>query len=240
VLARALALEQGREGASSVLLEDPDTVSVLDMVKEKLSGQMAARLLEGSKEGAVRVCLDNLARLLQAATRKRSSRPPSLLSSLPGPTEGPAAGAEGGAGARLEIARAVAAALVGAGRADIPEPELEWLVEQLLRETAAAEPGTPAGEAARESLAGLERLRLEEERRSEARPEIELVEMVDVQEEEQEADELDGLTMEELQSLLGNFRNLSRQEQVTSDKQLKTSSLDGHDRLHASAGDPGP
>ena len=62
VLARALALEQGREGSSAVLLEDPDTVSVLELVKEKLSGQMAARLLEGSKEGAVRVCLDNLAR----------------------------------------------------------------------------------------------------------------------------------------------------------------------------------
>ena len=45
-----------------MLLEDPDTVSVLELVKEKLSGQMAARLLEGSKEGAVRVCLDNLAR----------------------------------------------------------------------------------------------------------------------------------------------------------------------------------
>merc|ERR1719228_5214 len=79
VLARALSLEQSREGASKVLLEDPDTVSILDMVKEKLSGQMAAGLLEGSKEGAVRVCLDNLTRLLQNATKKRSLNPSSLL-----------------------------------------------------------------------------------------------------------------------------------------------------------------
>jgi len=45
VLARALALQQGREGSSAVLLEDPDTVSVLE-----LYGQMVARLLEGSNK----------------------------------------------------------------------------------------------------------------------------------------------------------------------------------------------
>ena len=50
VLARALALQQGREGSSAVLLEDPDTVSVLELVKEKLYGQMVARLLEGSNK----------------------------------------------------------------------------------------------------------------------------------------------------------------------------------------------
>ena len=33
-----------------MLLEDPDTVSVLELVKEKLYGQMVARLLEGSNK----------------------------------------------------------------------------------------------------------------------------------------------------------------------------------------------
>ena len=33
-----------------MLLEDPDTVSVLELVKEKLSGKMVARLLEGSNK----------------------------------------------------------------------------------------------------------------------------------------------------------------------------------------------
>ena len=47
ILARSLSLEQRREGAGRVLLEDPDCVSVLDMVKEKLHGQMMAGLLSG-------------------------------------------------------------------------------------------------------------------------------------------------------------------------------------------------
>ena len=33
-----------------MLLEDPNTVSVLELVKEKLYGQMVARLLEGSNK----------------------------------------------------------------------------------------------------------------------------------------------------------------------------------------------
>merc|ERR1711884_484435 len=70
---------QTREGASSVLLEDPDTVSILDMVKEKLSGQMVAGLLEGSRQGAVRVCLTSLNRLLNIATKKRSDDISSLI-----------------------------------------------------------------------------------------------------------------------------------------------------------------
>ena len=72
---------QKRDGASKVILEDPDSVSILDMVKEKLHGQMMAGLLSGSREGAVRVSLDNLTRLLQGATKKRSVNPNLLLSS---------------------------------------------------------------------------------------------------------------------------------------------------------------
>ena len=62
-----------------MLLEDPDTVSILDMVKEKLSGQMVAGLLEGSRQGAVRVCLTSLNRLLNIATKKRSDDISSLI-----------------------------------------------------------------------------------------------------------------------------------------------------------------
>jgi len=65
ILVRALSLEQSRDGASGVLLEDPDTVSVLDLVKEKLAGQMVAGLLAGSRAAAVRLATDHLTRLLQ-------------------------------------------------------------------------------------------------------------------------------------------------------------------------------
>ena len=46
---QVLSLEGRRPGASKVVLQDPDTVSILDMVKEKLQGQMLAGLLTGNK-----------------------------------------------------------------------------------------------------------------------------------------------------------------------------------------------
>lgn len=42
IIGRALNLEQLRIGASNVLLEDATVACILDMVKEKLSGQMLA------------------------------------------------------------------------------------------------------------------------------------------------------------------------------------------------------
>ena len=47
ILAKTLSLEKKRPGTGNVILEDPDSVSVLDMVREKLSGQMMAGLLAG-------------------------------------------------------------------------------------------------------------------------------------------------------------------------------------------------
>ena len=193
VLARALALEQGKEGASMILLEDPDTVSILDMVREKLSGQLAARLLEGSKEGAVRVCLDNLARLLQSATKKRSSNPSHLIESSPQPSLVGGGGSQGlqtEADAKLLLARSVAIALVQAGREDISDAELEVLMDQLMRETASVDNGI-VGQVAKNHLAAKQQRGGEEDD-----DEITVVEMEDVQKEERE--DLDGLTMEEL------------------------------------------
>lgn len=42
LIAKALNLEQNKEGASNVMLENPDVACILDMVKEKLQGQMVA------------------------------------------------------------------------------------------------------------------------------------------------------------------------------------------------------
>ena len=192
VLARALALEQGKDGASMILLEDPDTVSILDMVREKLSGQLAACLLEGSKEGAVRVCLDNLARLLQGATKKRSSNPSHLIESSPQPSVVVGGGSQGlqtEAEAKLLLARSVAIALVQAGKEDISDAELEALMDQLMRETASVDNGI-VGQVAKNHLAAKQRGGDEDD------DEITVVEMEDVQKEEREG--LDGLTMEEL------------------------------------------
>ncbi len=87
------------------MLADPDVACIMEMVKEKLSAQMMAGeicysahvhlsctfrcslpslfihagLLQDTKEGAVRVALDHLTRLLRASTKKRPLQPPKLL-----------------------------------------------------------------------------------------------------------------------------------------------------------------
>ena len=174
-----------------ILLEDPDTVSILDLVREKLSGQLSAQLLEGSKEGAVRVCLDNLARLLQNATKKRTSNPSHLIESSPQPSVigTHSQGIQTEAEAKLLIARSVAIALVQAGREEITDEELEALMDQLMRETASVDKSI-VGQVAKNHLAV--KLRGTEDDDDE----ITVVEMEDIQKEGRE--ELDGLTMEEL------------------------------------------
>ena len=39
ILSRAITLENNKEGSGNVLLEDPDIAAILQMTKEKLSGQ---------------------------------------------------------------------------------------------------------------------------------------------------------------------------------------------------------
>ena len=72
---------------------------------------------------------------------------------------------------------------------------------------------------AREHMAALRKVRVQEQQREERpveRPEVEVVDMdLEVADERGAMDSLDDLTMEELGSLLGNFKNLSKQEQVT-------------------------
>ena len=75
------------------------------------------------------------------------------------------------------------------------------------------------GEVARDHMASLRKVRVQEQQREERlveRPDVEVVDMdLEVADERGARDSLDDLTMEELGSLLGNFKNLSKQEQVT-------------------------
>ena len=45
ILSRAITLENNKEGSGNVLLEDQDIAAILQMSKEKLSGQIIAGLL---------------------------------------------------------------------------------------------------------------------------------------------------------------------------------------------------
>eukprot|EP00092_Neocalanus_flemingeri_P001633 GFUD01001743.1.p1 GENE.GFUD01001743.1~~GFUD01001743.1.p1 ORF type:complete len:1274 (+),score=352.69 GFUD01001743.1:59-3880(+) len=224
VLAKALSLEQSREGASKVLLEDPDTVSILDMVKEKLSGQMAAGLLEGSKEGAVRVCLDNLTRLLQNATKKRSLIPSSLLN-IKEPTKAAASNASDNAAAeetaKALIAQSIATVLIMSGKDVISDQELERLVEELMKQTAEEDHNSAVGRFAKSFS---ESLVLERQLATRSANQFNIynspqlnpatIATITVNADQETGDDLDDLTIDELRSLLNSFKNLSKQEQI--------------------------
>merc|ERR1719318_704289 len=249
VLARALSLEQSREGASKVLLEDPDTVSILDMVKEKLSGQMAAGLLEGSKEGAVRVCLDNLTRLLQNATKKRSLNPSSLVNikeQTPSAASNTSDNVAAEEAAKALIAQSVATVLMMSGKDEISDQELEMLVEQLLKQTAEEDHNSAVGRFAK---AFTESLVLERQIAAKTASQFNIYNTtqfntadnapapMNAENENQEGgDDLDDLTIDELRSLLNSFKNLSKQEQVdliSYMKKLETTNPDKVKQLRA-------
>jgi len=248
VLAKALSLEQSREGASKVLLEDPDTVSILDMVKEKLSGQMAAGLLEGSKEGAVRVCLDNLNRLLQNATKKRSLNPSSLLNIK---EQTPTASNHSDNAANEEavkalISQSVATVLMMSGKDDISDQELENLVEQLMKQTAEEDHDSAVGRFAKSFS---ESLILERQLAARSANQFNIYNTphfnqpiktepttitIDDDVNQDGGDELDDLTIDELRSLLNSFKNLSKQEQgdlISYMKKLETTNPEKVRRL---------
>ena len=85
----------------------------------------------------------------------------------------------------------------------------------------------PVGEVARDHMASLRKVRVQEQQREERiveRPDVEVVDMnLELADERGARDSLDDLTMEELGSLLGNFKNLSKQEQVTASNQFLSS-----------------
>ena len=82
LIAKALNLEQNKEGASNVMLENPDVACILDMVKEKLQGQMVAgkntKFVFFSRISTLQPFLfeQRFARGVQAGRCPRGHRPP--------------------------------------------------------------------------------------------------------------------------------------------------------------------
>ena len=219
VLARALSLEQGRAGSSAVLLEDPDTVSLLEMVKEKLTGLAGARLVSGSREGAVRVSLDHLGRILEVATKKRSANISSYLSPQPGPSSVDQQEMEKN---KTLIASTLATSLLQSGQQDITDAELLVIVEQVLQVTAEEDPRSSLGRFSKTLLQVTDR---ENSLARSTEGQFNSYDLVRAErvsggviplvtiEDREPSGSLDHLTTGELKSLLANFKTLSNQEQ---------------------------
>lgn len=245
LMARAIALDKNRSGASNLLLEDQDVAAILEMTKEKLAGLIVAGLLSDQQEYAVRTCIDRLASLLDMATKKRPLVPPNLLAALkPGSTineQQPQSKEDKMTKLKRMFADLLAKQLVQRGRADISDHDLHKLVYTIAEKTdlddgnLAPPPPTPPPVyvppqqvynpgpqmnfygGGPKSYSGASNYN---ENHPQIQSEFEkpkygkednqgVVDLTD-----NNLDEFDELTMEELRSLLDNFKNLSKSEQM--------------------------
>ena len=127
-IGRCLTLEECRPGASNILLEDADMACVMDMVREKLAGQLSAGFLEGHLLHPVRIALRHLARLLDASTKKRPLVPPKLA-----PPSNPAEEARNKF--KKMVAEQMAEILMQKGGKNISEFDLRKLVYLTIKDT---------------------------------------------------------------------------------------------------------
>lgn len=127
-IGRCLTLEECRPGASNILLEDADMACVMDMVREKLTGQLSAGFLEVHFLHPVRVALRHLTRLLDASTKKRPLVPPKLA-----PPSNPMEEARNKF--KKMVAEQMAEILVQKGGKNISEFDLRKLVYLTIKDT---------------------------------------------------------------------------------------------------------
>eukprot|EP00095_Tigriopus_kingsejongensis_P011972 snap_masked-scaffold906_size82779-processed-gene-0.4 protein:Tk11972 transcript:snap_masked-scaffold906_size82779-processed-gene-0.4-mRNA-1 annotation:"conserved hypothetical protein" len=204
ILGKALALEQTRVGSSNLLMQNPDTACILDMVKEKLSGQMVAGLLDETKLGAVRVAMSHLVRLLRSSTKKRPLHPPTL-SAVPMK--------DGRTKFKEMVAEQMAKILIKKGRGNISDHDLHCVVFQAIKRTelddgtiqpplyrAPTPPPQPSIPA--HSMPGPSYITPNNAQAN-----------ANDDEENEALEDFDDLSIEELKSLLANFKDLSKQEQ---------------------------
>ena len=59
IMSRAITLENNKEGTGNILLEDADVAAILQMTKEKLSGQIIAGVLSYFDNSSGVSCLLN-------------------------------------------------------------------------------------------------------------------------------------------------------------------------------------
>jgi len=225
ILGRALSLENSRNGASKILLEDPDTVTLLDMVKEKLSGQLAAGLLQRHRQDVAQVCLTNIARLLSVATKKRIENV-SIVSSKNQNKELEKSNNEEDDRIKAEamFSETLAMTLLQNGQGDVSDEELEAIIDQLMKITAQDDPNSSLGKYAKNYL----NVCVSENTQQYIQkvPDVKKEKGVDVvtldddnefgdnnTQKMNTSDQLEDLTIQDLQSLLTSFNTLSKIEQ---------------------------
>jgi len=176
----------------------------------------------GTREGAAKVCVSNLTRLLSIATKKRSENIGSLVSQKSGPSSKKNISDKDETDkVQAMIAETLASSLIHAGKNDVTDEELEMIVEELLRMTAHEDPHSNLGKYAQsyiQTVAVAKQIQAEKQVSSisptkapEIKKEIQVVTLDDPKD---PVEPLEELTMQDLQSLLNSFSTLSKQEQT--------------------------
>merc|ERR1719309_705807 len=87
MMGKALNFEQDEDGGSRELLKDPDSVTVMELVKEKMKGLIDTGLLDEAKQHVVTLCLEKASQFIRAASCSRSKESSILREDSANPVE---------------------------------------------------------------------------------------------------------------------------------------------------------
>lgn len=198
LLGKAVALEKSKPNSADDLLSCPENVNTLETAREKLKGVLSANLIPTNKIIGVKRGIQNItALLLEFATRGPAKAVKSPFSSLINrPAESDQSSIHP---AKLEVAKVIMESLIAQGRTNVPDDELEALIESFISSATSGD---------------------EEEQQLntddlEPKPEVKVVTENIPPTSSQKAKEsnLENLTDEDLQTLLRNFADLTSDEQ---------------------------
>lgn len=237
LLAKALALEKVKPNSADELLLNEDNCVLFETVKEKLKGQLIAGVLEKNQIKAVKRAVKNIASVIHLVSESNKDKPKCDISAtepvvnrtaeeskgsasrspLSTNTTNTSAPATSNASApqvdREAIARRITAALLAQGKTDLSANDLQCLVDLYVKKTQAqSQPETqaPAPAEVQNKPSTSEHSKKPEYGMETSEKPIDVDEF-DLSESTSSA--LESLTDTDLQTLLQNFSDLSKEEQ---------------------------
>ncbi|XP_066992366.2 uncharacterized protein CG7065 [Anabrus simplex] len=224
LLAQALILEKSAPGSSQSILDNPENVVLLEMVREKLKGQVVAGIVQDTMVAATQKCINSLTNLLESVVKKAFVPPPMQLTEHNNTSASEATSLSDDLVVnKVEIAQQIAAALIAQGKTDVSQEELKELINAVVGMTQPSVPQEPKTKKNSQLLSQVNKMlgtsKAERENsqlqgRSQAASEVssrsageEIIEDSSITE------NLHQLSDDDLNTLVQNFKDLSPEEQ---------------------------
>lgn len=155
MLAKALALEKIKPNSADEMLLNEDNCVLFETVKEKLKGQLIAGVLEKNQIKAVKRAVKNIASVIHLVNEANKDKPKPDISAtepvmnkaiekpdemecaptIPMAAAGSASSASGDLIDRAEIAKKITTALIAQGKTDLSQQDLYALVDVYIQKT---------------------------------------------------------------------------------------------------------